>query len=85
MTTTKTALVALDAKTILVTGFDALTLDAAKTLVGRTVEMPTLLANETAAYTIASVSQERPAEDIYAWVVRDGQTHGRHARLVETR
>lgn len=85
MNATKTNLVALSATTILVAGGESLTLDAAKNLVGRTVEMPTTNANETAIYTVASVSQNRATGDIAAWMIREGHEGGRHAKLVEKR
>lgn len=79
---TKTNLVALSNSTLLVTGDAPLTLDAAELLVGRTVEMPTLHANEVADYTIESVSRNRETGELTAWMVRAGKRGGHHARFV---
>lgn len=78
--TTKTALVALANNRILVTGAVA-----PESLVGRTVTLPTLNANETAEYTIQSVSRNQETGDVAAWVVRAGKDGGHHARIVTSR
>lgn len=85
MAATKTTLVALAANRILVTGIDTLTLDAAKAMIGRTIEMPTLMANETADYTISDVSRNRETGDFAAWMTRAEKIGGHHAKLVTQR
>lgn len=82
MAAAKTALVGLTNDRILVTGSDPLTLESARQLVGQRVEMPTRQANETAEFTVESVSQNRETGDLTAWVVRPGLAGGHHARLV---
>lgn len=77
MSATKIALVALSNSRILVTGEAA-----PESLVGRKVEMPTLMANETAEYTIQSVSRNKETGDVAAWLIREGKDGGHHARLV---
>lgn len=79
MTTTKLNAVALSADRILITG-STLTLDTAREIVGRKIQMPTLQANEVADYTVQSVSQNRQTGDIVAYLV--GPNGGRHARIV---
>ena len=86
MTATKNiALVSNKNGLIIVAGVDALTLDLVKSLVGRTVEMPTNMAGEKATYTIEKVSQNRATGDLMAWMTRPGVGGGIHARLITKR
>lgn len=51
-------------------------------LTGRTVWLNTQMANETAEYTIESVSCNRETGDYAAWVVQAGVVGGKHVRIV---
>lgn len=58
------------------------TLEAAQSLVGRQFEFSTKNANETALFTVESVSKNLETGDVAAWMVRPGKIGGRHTRIV---
>lgn len=74
-------LVALKNDRLLFVG-NALTLDAAKKMVGRTVDVPTNQANEVVAHKIEKVTYDEMTGDITAWLTRPGRIGGHHARIV---
>lgn len=79
-TATKVTAVALRHDRLLLVGAP-LTLENARLLVGRQIDMPTRTALETASFAVEQVTQNRETGDIMAWVVRDGGS-GHHARIV---